>query len=139
MARATTVELHCTCDIMSVTIWEMGMTGCWGPTQLTVPHVSHSVLYPTQLYSCYFNCSRPRWIGKTVQLKSRDLASVGLPSLTRSLPQKFFMTAGSGATPLPQLHQKSHWGLETSMWFGFTVLTGISDPKLKITRAIMET
>lgn len=42
-------------------------------------------------------------------------------------------------SPLPSSHQKSHWGLETSMWFGFTALTGISDPKLKITRAIMET
>lgn len=79
----------------------MGMTGCWGAAQLIVPHVSHSVLYPTQPYSCYYNCSKPRWRGKTVQLKRRDLASVDLPSLTRSLPQEFFMTAGSGTHHYP--------------------------------------
>lgn len=48
------------------------MTGCRGPAQLTVLHVSHSVLYPSQPYSCYYNCSRPRWRGKTVQLKRRE-------------------------------------------------------------------
>lgn len=45
------------------------MTGCWGPAPLTVPHVSHSVLYPTQPYSCYYNCGRPRCREKTLKLK----------------------------------------------------------------------
>lgn len=93
------------------------MTGCWGPAQLTVSHVSHSVLYPTQPYSCYYNCGRPRWRGETVKLKRRvekrkerekkrekkekRFGLCRFPSLTHSLPLEFFMTAGSDAHHYP--------------------------------------
>lgn len=82
------------------------MTGCWGPAQLAVPHVSHSVLYPTQPYSCYYNCGRPRWRGKTVKLKRRkgkrkDLAPVGFQVWHTLYHWNFFMTAGSYAHHYP--------------------------------------
>lgn len=90
------------------------MTGCWGPAQLTVPHVNHSVLYPTQPYSCYYNCGRPRCRRKIVKLerrgeerteeRSKEKKGFGLcrfPSLTHSPPQEFFMTTGSGTHHYP--------------------------------------
>lgn len=83
------------------------------------------LLHPPQSNCCYYNERRGE--------KKRE----EIQSLTHFLPQDVFMTTGTHT--ITQLHHKAHGGLETFMWFDFTVLTGISDPKLTITRAVMET
>ena len=138
------LEYYCTCDIMRQLFrkqeWQaVGVQLGSHCHMWVIQHFTPLSLTPVIITVAGQGEEEKLWSWKEQRRKKgKDLASVGF-QVWHALYHWNFLWPQVHTLTITRLHQKSHRGLETSMWFGFTVLTRISDPKLTITRAIMET